>query len=774
MRRNSGLIGASKSISQNSASGIHDTFDVFVARRDSTWPVVKFVSSITTSATTYNEGDSITFTVSTLGYNNGETLYYTITAATGTINTSDFTDSLISGSFSITSNSASIVKTLVLDSTSETNDSFVFEVRSESVSGPILLSSSTISITNPTVSITPSTSSLNEGSSVTFTVNTTNISNQTLYYSITGTNITTGDFSPANLTGSFALTSNSGSFAVTLANDLLTEGTESFTASVRSVSTSGNVLVTSSSVSISDTSINLTATVTPDVSTVNEGSSVTFTVTLNQSASGTYFFSTNTGTGVVAGDFSDGSLTGSFTVTGTSGSFIRTLVSDLSTEGSETFTISVRSGSVSGTILGTSSTITISDTSVLPVATVTPDFSTINEGGTVTFNVSLDQPYSGTYYWTFISDIFGNLIAEDFSDNNLNGSFTITSGSGSVSRTIKEDLLTEGSESFQLQIRINSTSGTVIGTSSNVTVSDTSITPSATVTPDVSSVNEGGSVVFTISTTGYTSGTLYWELLPGLGSIQASDFTTPLFGTVTITGSSGTVTTTLANDLNTEISETYQLRVRLTSETGTVIGTSSTVTINDTSIGGTEVSSGWTANIITQTATSQASQSPHLLNIYFRRTIFVVTYSSSEVAAALGKNSATITGLRFTPTTAPINQPLPNYAIGMKMTTNSITTNNSGGTGGVFTTVRSQASESFTAGVVKEFVFTTNFNWTIGNNLVIAVAWGQCPTTWNDSGFAPIGSGTSYYTWVDDAGTYLVTDSAGTQVSYRPIIQLLG
>ena len=56
--------------------------------------------------------------------------------------------------------------------------------------------------TSPTYTLTPSTSSINEGSALTTTVNTTNVSSgTTLYYSLIGTGINTSDFSSGSLTG---------------------------------------------------------------------------------------------------------------------------------------------------------------------------------------------------------------------------------------------------------------------------------------------------------------------------------------------------------------------------------------------------------------------------------------------------------------------------------------------------------------------------------------------------------------------------------------------
>jgi hypothetical protein len=102
---------------------------------------------------------------------------------------------------------------------------------------------------NAQLSVIPAAASVNEGSSLTFNVSTINTQDQTLYYSLTNA----GDF--ATSSGSFSLTSNAGSFSVTPTADTTTEGAETFTAQIRTGSTSGPIIATSSAVTINDTSV---------------------------------------------------------------------------------------------------------------------------------------------------------------------------------------------------------------------------------------------------------------------------------------------------------------------------------------------------------------------------------------------------------------------------------------------------------------------------------------------------------------------------------------
>ena len=217
--------------------------------------------------------------------------------------------------------------------------------------------------------------------------------------------------------------------------------------------------------------------IVPVANNINEGSGLTVTVSgINTTiANGTYYWTINNTTTADA-DFS--AVSGSFLITSNTGSFTISPVADTTTEGAQTFTVSIRSTSISGTVLATSSTITINDTSITPVVptyAVSPATGTVNEGSALTFNVTTTGVANATtLYWTVTN-------AGDFTTSS--GSFTITSNAGSFSVTPTADTSTEGAETFTASVRTGSTSGAVVATSSSVTINDTSTTPSVFV-PD--------------------------------------------------------------------------------------------------------------------------------------------------------------------------------------------------------------------------------------------------------------------------------------------------
>ena len=106
-----------------------------------------------------------------------------------------------------------------------------------------------------------------------------------------------------------------------------------------------------------------------------------------------------------------------------------------------------------------------------------------------------------------------------------------------------------------------------------------------TLSSNVSNVDEGGSVIFTVATTNIPDGTVVGYTLSGT-NIDANDFTVgSLTGTITITSDSGSVTFTLAEDRSTtEGAETLTLTLGALDDNSITTGVlTHDVTINDTS-----------------------------------------------------------------------------------------------------------------------------------------------------------------------------------------------
>jgi hypothetical protein len=244
---------------------------------------------------------------------------------------------------------------------------------------------------NPTYNLSRSASSVNEGGSFTITLTTTNVVNgTTVGYNVTG--IQESDLSSGVTTGNFTISNNTASVGFTVANDSLTEGPETFRLEILA----GTYPYID--VNINDTSVTPPATptysISPQTGNVNEGSSITFTVTTINVANTTLYWAINGGSADPGADFS--AYNGSFALTSGTGTFSVTPVADTLTEGSQTFSVGVRTGSVSGTEQATTGTITINDTSITPPIVYNESLSispgTVSLSNYTTISISGGQP----------------------------------------------------------------------------------------------------------------------------------------------------------------------------------------------------------------------------------------------------------------------------------------------------------------------------------------------------------------------------------------------
>ena len=107
-------------------------------------------------------------------------------------------------------------------------------------------------------------------------------------------------------------------------------------------------------------------TISVSSTNVNEGSTVTTTVTTKGVADGTTLYWSVDGT-VTSADFSSGSMTGSGTISSNTFNFSHTISEDSITEGGESYTMKLYEDSGRTILLNTSATVTVNDTSQQPL-----------------------------------------------------------------------------------------------------------------------------------------------------------------------------------------------------------------------------------------------------------------------------------------------------------------------------------------------------------------------------------------------------------------------
>ena len=477
--------------------------------------------------------------------------------------------------------------------------------------------------------VTPSVSSISEGQSVTFTFNAVSVPDGTYYWKLTGTNINASDFSA--ITGSFTVTSNYGTFQVTSVNGAAYEGTESFRAELGDTAGVPVSYVNSTYVSLTDA--NPTYSVTPTSTTMNEGATVTFNVaTTNVPDGTTLYWNTGVVSGTVnASDFSDGATSGSFTINSNIGSFIRTTTNDVSTEGNEVFNITIRTGSVNGTIQATSANVTISDTSKAPTYSVSPSVNPVSEGVSMTANITTSNVANGTTLYYSLS--LSNATSADFSTATT-GSFTINNNAGSFTITTVADLLTEAAaESFIIQIRTGSTSGTIVASSASVTITDTSLSQIFNPTQNKTTIYRQGTqtsyrqVTHTLTTTNVPIGTtIYYEIVSSSGTIvfngstNSGDLLEASTANSNITASNNIVHYTNASEYtngSAVASKAYYIRYRTGSPSGTIVANGGIITITPAPTYSIAFSPSSIAEGATSTGNVSTANMPEATTLYF-------------------------------------------------------------------------------------------------------------------------------------------------------------
>jgi hypothetical protein len=121
--------------------------------------------------------------------------------------------------------------------------------------------------------------------------------------------------------------------------------------------------------------------ISPSTGSITEGSAQTFTATTSGVADGTtlYYTIVQVSGTVTAADWTSNSLTGTFTVTSGTGTFSLTAVQGDGSE-SDSFKIDIRIGSHSGDLLGSTGTISITDTAGAASDPYTTDYLPITSG----------------------------------------------------------------------------------------------------------------------------------------------------------------------------------------------------------------------------------------------------------------------------------------------------------------------------------------------------------------------------------------------------------
>ena len=241
---------------------------------------------------------------------------------------------------------------------------------------------------------------------------------------------------------------------------------------------------------------------------------------------------------------------------------------------------------------------------ILKTYLITTTANSINEGSILTTSVATTNVASGAILYYSLTG--SGITAADFSSGALSGSGTVgTDGKLIISHTLKNDLITEGSEAVEIKLFSDSSRSTQVGSTVSVTIADAS--KSETISKSdgktyaigtfsdgqwVDTFSEGDWIGIQVNTTNVLDGTVLYFSLSGIG-ITAEDFTWGgLYGSDSVGNYQSNFAKDisvflrqLANDFKTEGIETLYIKLFSDSLRTIEVG-SKAVSIVDTSLGG--------------------------------------------------------------------------------------------------------------------------------------------------------------------------------------------
>ena len=271
----------------------------------------------------------------------------------------------------------------------------------------------------------------------------------------------------------------------------------------------------------------------------------------------------------------------------------------------------------------------VNDTSRTPASagySLSSSGSSVNEGGIASFSLSTTNITPGTS----VPYSIGGISSSDIGGQSLSGSVVVDSnGRATISIPVTADNLTEGTETLSVTVQNQSASVLINDTSRSVA------TPTYSLSASGSSVAEGSSAVFTLSTTNISPGS---GVNYTIGGLSASDIVGgELSGSVVI-GSDGTarLTIPLASDLLTEGIETLYVTVSNQTASMTVLDTSVSQISNSTTNNITNI----TNNITNINSGNTTTNITNNVNVTFQNSILnydaSVTNDSSVRQTVLG------------------------------------------------------------------------------------------------------------------------------------------
>jgi len=284
---------------------------------------------------------------------------------------------------------------------------------------------------------------------------------------------------------------------------------------------------------------------------------------------------------ITANNFISNSLVGTALVDATGNIVLDLPTKPFALEGSKYFTIKLRSTGYSGPIIATSPRFNLSDFSSL--TSLTANISALNEGDVVKFTVVTTNAAEDSELYYSVFPNFANVTSTDFVANT--GYFRINNNLGQFTIRPSEDLsiFDETGENFKVQLRAGSPTGTILTTTSNISIFDTSNTAgylsNLSAYVNYNSSNKSDNLIFTFNIINAPVKTLYWTTY---GTFESANIIGGNTGTIVTAAGQNyqTLNLPLAANLVSEYdSRTLGIQLREDSITGNIKATTLPITL---------------------------------------------------------------------------------------------------------------------------------------------------------------------------------------------------
>lgn len=464
--------------------------------------------------------------------------------------------------------------------------------------------------------LTKSATTIDEGKSVTFILQTTGLAPGTnVPYRIAGTaGFNANDIAGTPLNGFFTIGADgSGQVVVTAAEDNSTEGNESFTLTVTATA---NV---SETVTIKDTSrspsialrFSAAANGAGTITQIDEGQTAYLVIESTSIPPGHVLNLTYAASSSQSDDF-DGDRPSTVVINDVTTIVPYAVRADRRDDGNRTLVPSITSSIITAPI---STSLTIRDTSKAPTyqmwfsreATGTAIATSIDEGQRVYLHIQTTEVDVGT---VLNLQYVGQATADDFNDPRPTTATIGVGGKVVIEYYTKNDFTSEGDETFGVNLMQDAS----ILRSTNILILDTSANPNyvlgfyadANGTTSREVANEGDTVYLVLKTQNVAAGTQFSIVTnPGNTTASAADFSTAIPTRLTIgSDGKGAAALSIRNDYLGEGVEMLQL---IAKDSGDVqIGTA-TLVINDTSVNSSATAS-WSSSTAGTPVITQANE----------------------------------------------------------------------------------------------------------------------------------------------------------------------